>query len=264
MIFSERGKDMKIRRTLGAIVVGVTALALTGCIDSEANFVVNNDATVDGTMTVSMSKDLAQMFGITDKEAFEEQLLDPESSNIPEGQGFTVTEEDGQYKMEITYDNTPLDDDDMRIEVLSDEQLKFTYKNEGMGAGETGAGLDEMEGMEGSIKFTVEFPGDVVETVPADLPNSVSVDGNVLRIESDLTETLNLEIFTNRTGASGGDSSGGGLDSSAGDDDGGSNAFGIGIGIAIAVAALAGIAYMVVRRRSADLSTTDSSDSATQ
>lgn len=256
---------MNVRRALGAVVVGITAIALAGCIDSEANFVVNNDATVDGTMTVSMSKDLAQMFGITDKESFEQQLLDPESSNIPEGQGFTVTEEDGQYKMEITYDNTPLDDDDMRIEVLSDEQLKFTYKNEGMGAGETGAGLDEMEGMEGSIKFTVEFPGDVVETVPADLPNSVSVDGNVLRIESDLTETLNLEIFTNRSGATSGDSGdGGGLGSSGNDDDGGSNTFGILIGIAVAVAALAGLAYMVVRRRSSDLTTTDSSDSATQ
>lgn len=247
---------MKIRKSAGAVLVGIACFALTGCIDSEANFVVNDDATVNGTMNVSMSKDLAQMFGITDKEAFEKQLLDPESGNIPEGQGFTVTEEDGQFKMEITYDNTPLDDDDMKIEVTSDDQLKFTYKSEGMGEGETGVSADSMEGMEGSIKFILEFPGDITKTVPADLPDSVNVDGNVVRIDSDLTETLDLEVYSNRSGATGGSGDGGqALGSESGDDDGGSNAFGIGIGIAIAVVALVGVAYMVVRRRSNDTPT---------
>lgn len=252
-----RGNAMKFRRAAGAVFIGVASWALTGCIDSEANFVVNDDATVNGTMNVSMSKDLAQMFGITDKEAFEKQLLDPESGSIPEGQGFTVTEEDGQYKMEITYDNTPLDDEDMKIEVTSDDQLKFTYKSEGMGEGETGVSADDMEGMEGSIKFTLEFPGDITKTVPADLPASVKVDGNVVRINSDLTETLDLEMYSNRSGATGGSGDDGqAVGSGSGDDDeGGSNAFGIAIGVAVAVIALVGVAYMVVRRRSNDTPT---------
>lgn len=248
---------MKFRRTASAVLIGAASLALTGCIDSEANFVVNEDATVNGTMNVSMSKELAQMFGIADKQAFEEQLLDPESSNIPEGQAFTVTEDDGQYKMEITYDKTPLDDEDMKIEVTSDDQLKFTYKSEGMGEGQTGVSADDMEGMEGSIKFTLDFPGDITKTVPADLPDSVKVDGNVVRIDSDLTETLDLEVYSNRSGATGGsDDDGQAVGSGSGDDDeGGSNAFGIGIGVAIAVVALVGVAYMVVRRRSSDTPT---------
>lgn len=248
---------MKFRRTASAVLIGAASLALTGCIDSEANFVVNEDATVNGTMNVSMSKELAQMFGIADKQAFEEQLLDPESSNIPEGQAFTVTEDDGQYKMEITYDKTPLDDEDMKIEVTSDDQLKFTYKSEGMGEGETGVSADDMEGMEGSIKFTLDFPGDITKTVPADLPDSVKVDGNVVRIDSDLTETLDLEVYSNRSGATGGsDDDGQAVGSGSGDDDeGGSNAFGIGIGVAIAVVALVGVAYMVVSRRSSDTPT---------
>lgn len=248
---------MKFRRTASAVLIGAASLALAGCIDSEANFVVNEDATVNGTMNVSMSKELAQMFGIADKQAFEEQLLDPESSNIPEGQAFTVTEDDGQYKMEITYDKTPLDDEDMKIEVTSDDQLKFTYKSEGMGEGETGVSADDMEGMEGSIKFTLDFPGDITKTVPADLPDSVKVDGNVVRIDSDLTETLDLEVYSNRSGATGGsDDDGQAVGSGSGDDDeGGSNAFGIGIGVAIAVVALVGVAYMVVRRRSSDTPT---------
>jgi hypothetical protein len=245
---------MKFRKAASAaIIIGVACVALTGCIDTDANFVVNEDATVDGTMNVSMSKELAQMFGIADKEAFEQQLLDPDSGNIPEGQSFTVTEDDGQYKMEITYDDTPLDDEDMKMEVTSDDQLKFTYKSEGMGEGETGVSADDMEGMEGSIKFMLEFPGDITETVPAELPDSVSVDGNVVRIDSDLTETIDLEVYSARSGATGGSGEGGEtLDSSADNDKGGSNAFGIGIGIAIAVAALVGVAYMVVRRRSND------------
>lgn len=248
---------MKFHRTAGAVLIGAASWALVGCIDSEANFVVNDDATVNGTMNVSMSKDLAQMFGIADKQAFEKQLLDPESGSIPEGQGFTVTEEDGQYKMEITYDNTPLDDDDMKIEVTSDDQLKFTYKSEGMGEGETGVSADSMEGMEGSIKFTLEFPGDITKTVPADLPDSVKVDGNVVRIDSDLTETLDLEMYSNRSGSSSGSGEDGQTvgSGSSDDDKGGSNAFGIGIGIAVAVAALVGVAYMVVRRRSNDTPT---------
>jgi len=248
---------MKFRRTASAVLIGAASLALTGCIDSEANFVVNEDATVNGTMNVSMSKELAQMFGIADKQAFEEQLLDPESSNIPEGQAFTVTEDDGQYKMEITYDKTPLDDEDMKIEVTSDDQLKFTYKSEGMGEGETGVSADDMEGMEGSIKFTLDFPGDITKTVPADLPDSVKVDGNVVRIDSDLTETLDLEVYSNRSGATGGsDDDGQAVGSGSGDDDeGGSNAFGIGIGVAIVVVALVGVAYMAVRRRSSDTPT---------
>ena len=252
-----KGNAMKFRRTAIAVLIGSASMALAGCIDSEANFVVNEDATVNGTMNVSMSKELAQMFGIADKEAFEEQLLDPESGNIPEGQGFTVTEDDGQYKMEITYDNTPLDDEDMKIEVTSDDQLKFTYKSEGMGEGETGVSADDMEGMEGSIKFTLDFPGDITKTVPADLPDSVKIDGNVVRIDSDLTETLDLEVYSNRTGATGGSGEDGEtVGSGSGDDDkGGSNGLGIGIGIAVAVIALVGVAYMVVRRRSTDAPT---------
>jgi hypothetical protein len=245
---------MKVRKALGAAVVGVAALALTGCIDTEANFDVNEDGTVNGTMTVEMATELGQMFGITDKEAFEQQLLDPESGSIPEGQDVIVTEEDGKYKMKITYDNTPLDDEDMKIEVISDDQLKFTYKSEGMAAGETGVSADDMEGMEGSIKFTLEFPGDITETVPSDLPGSVTVDGNVVRIDSDLTETLDLQFFSNRGGATSGGDGGADLGSSNDDDEGGSNGFGIGIGIAVAVIALVGVAYMVVRRRSGDSS----------
>ena len=248
-------KAMGMRRVVLTAAAGLACLVLTGCIESEANFSVNNDATVDGVMKVSMSTDLAQMFGITDKEAFEEQLLDPESGNIPEGQGFTVTEEDGQYKMEITYDNTPLDDEDMKIEVTSDDQLKFTYKSEGMGEGDTGVDAGSMEGMEGSVKFTLEFPGGITKTVPADLPDSVTVDGNVVNIDSDLTETLDIEIFSERGGATGGSGEDGEGLGSGNDDDGGSNALVIGVGIAVAVAALVAVTYMVVRRRSNDTPT---------
>lgn len=246
---------MKFRRTVGAALIGVASWVLVGCIDSEANFVVNEDATVNGTMKVSMSKELAQMFGIADKDAFEKQLLDPESGNIPEGQGFTVTEEDGQYKMEITYDKTPLDDEDMKIEVTSDDQLKFTYKSEGMGAGETGVSADDMEGMEGSIKFTLEFPGDITKTVPAELPSSVTVDGNVVRIDSDLTETLDLEMYSNRSGATGGSNEDGEAVGSGSGDSKKGDARGIGsyfprIGLVIVLIAIIGSAFAVLRNRS--------------
>jgi hypothetical protein len=112
-----------------------------------------------------------------------------------------------------------------------------------------------MEGMEGSIKFTLEFPGDITKTVPADLPDSVTVDGNVVNIDSDLTETLDIQMFSERGGATGGSGEDGEGLGSGNDDDGGSNVLGIGIVIAVAVAALVGVAYLVVRRRSNDTPT---------
>jgi hypothetical protein len=239
-------------------IVAATCVLVAGCIETDATFDVNNDATVDGTMTVEMATDLAQMFGITSREAFEQQLLDPESSDIPAGQSFTVTEEDGKYKMTITYDNTPLDDDSMKIEITPDDRLKFTYKNDGMGEGETGVGLDQSDSMKGSIKFELRFPGDVNETVPSNLPASVTVDGNLVRIESNLNESLNIEIYAERGGASGdNDDSAVPLGATSGKDDSSSNAFAIGLGIGIAVVALIGVAYLVVRRRTSDLSMSD-------
>jgi hypothetical protein len=244
-----------MRLGLKAVVIAAASVVVAGCIETDAQFEVNKDATVDGTMVVQMATDLAQMFGIDSREAFEKQLLDPDSSDIPAGQSFTVTEEDGKYKMTITYDNTPLVDDAMKIEVTSDNRLKFTYKNDGMGEGEMGASLGQSDSMKGSIKFQLRFPGEVVETVPSQLPPSVKVDGNEVRINSDLNESLDLEIYSMRDGESGGnDGSGEPLGITSSDNDkNSSNAFGIGIGIAIAVVALVAVAYMVVRRRSSDM-----------
>jgi hypothetical protein len=242
---------VKLRTLVGGVVAGALCLALSGCIETEADFDVNNDATVDGLMTVEMSTELAGMFGITSREAFEKQLLDPESSEIPAGQSFTVKEEDGKYKMEITYDNTPLVDDDMKLEVTSDDQIKFTYRNSGMNSD---TGMGDVEGMQGSIKFTLQFPGDIDKTTPANLPDSVQIDGNVLRITSDLTENLDLEVYAARGDSTGSDENGQmsttGVDQS-GDDS--SNTVAILIAIAAAALALVAVAYVVVRRRTRGL-----------
>lgn len=226
---------------------------MAGCIETDATFDVNEDATVNGEMTVSMSKEFAELLGITDAESFQEQLFDPETSNIPDGGSVSVREKDGGYEMVIGYNNTPLEDEDLKLELTADDQLKFTYRNAGMGEDETGmTGLEDMEGIEGSVKFTVRFPGDIVETTPSSLPDSVKIDGNVLQIDSDLAEQIDLTVISNKSGATGGSDDGGEpLTTSSGKDDGGSNGIGIGIGIAVVVLALVGVAYMVVRKRSA-------------
>jgi hypothetical protein len=247
---------VKLRTLVGGVVAGALCLALSGCIETEADFDVNNDATVDGLMTVEMSTELAGMFGITSREAFEKQLLDPESSEIPAGQSFTVKEEDGKYKMEITYDNTPLVDDDMKLEVTSDDQIKFTYRNSGMNSD---TGMGDVEGMQGSIKFTLQFPGAIDKTTPTNLPESVEIDGNVLRITSDLTENLDLEVYAARgdsAGSGAADNDDNGQMSITALDQGGddsSNTVAILIAIAAAALALVAVAYVVVRRRTRGL-----------
>ena len=243
---------MKVRRVATAVATGILCVVIAGCIETDATFDVNEDATVDGEMTVSMSKEFAELMGITDEESFQQQLLDPEMSNLPGGGSVTVREKDGGYEMVVTYDNTPLDDEDLKLELTADDQLKFTYRNEGMGDDDSGMG--GMEGMEGSVKFTVRFPGDIVETSPESLPDSVKIDGNILQIDSDLMETIDLTVISDKTGASGGS-----LTSGNSDDEpitaktGGSRGIAIGIGIAVVVLALVGVAYMVVRKRSTGL-----------
>ena len=235
---------MKFRKAVTAAAAGFLCVVLAGCIETDATFNVNEDATVDGEMVVSMSKEFAELLGITDEESFQQQLLDPETSNLPGGGSVTVREKDGGYEMVVGYDNTPLADEDLKLELTDNDQLKFTYRNEGMGTDEGMSGFEEMEGIEGSIKFLIRFPGDIVETTPESLPSSVTVEDNVLQIESTLSEQLDLTVVSEKSGASGGP-----LPTSSGDESG-SNGVGIGIGIAVVVLALVGVAYMVVRKRS--------------
>jgi hypothetical protein len=250
---------MKIRKTIAAVVLGVVGLLLTGCLDTEATFTANSDATVDGKMTITMSKELAGMFGIANKDDFQNQLLDPEISDLPEGQSFSVTEKDGNYKMEVTYENTPLDDGDLKLEITSDDLLKFTYRNEGMGESVVG-GAGDLEGMEGSLKFTVTFPSDITETSPLQLPESVTIDGNVLRIDSDLAEVIDLEVYSTRGGvpeSDGQNDQEAELYATAGEDndDGSSKTWIVFLGIGAATLLLVGVAYLVVRRRTMDIPT---------
>lgn len=187
-------------RTLPRVaVVGALALALTGCVKLDLDLDVRSDDTVDGTVVLGFSKQLAGLPGLDAGDLTSDGPID-----IPD-QGRVTTEryDDGDFVgTRFGFTDVPLAEfgdrdraDDLRI-VRDGDQFRVSGTLD-LGADNAprdtgGLGLDRLaSGAEIRIRLT--FPGDVVSA-------NGTVDGRSVTWSPEFGETVELEAVAGATG----------------------------------------------------------------
>lgn len=146
-------------RTARAGIVGllcVVLLTLTGCVKVDLDLEVHSDDTISGTLIMGVSKEVPNA----------EQAVDQLQGQLPPGATSEPWSDDKFVGVQITYDNTPID--------------QFSTPSAGMG-GDTGLGLrregdffilgspdaetdsPDLTGLQPVYRVRLTFPGPVVE-----------------------------------------------------------------------------------------------------
>lgn len=159
-------------------------LALSGCMKMDGDFTVNPNDTVDGTVIIGVSKQVASMVG--------DKASPQQFSNLPEGATAEKWSNDTYTGTEITYDNVALADFRENAGGSGADQLSITHEGseyvldgavDMTTAGSTGdnqfaeqMASQALASADMQMRFT--FPGEVVET-----NGQVSEDGRTVTFE---------------------------------------------------------------------------------
>jgi hypothetical protein len=187
---------MRTRRLLGAAALTLAAAGLTGCMKMDMQLDLQSDDTVDGTMIIAVSAELAELSGQSPEDLAEQ--MQSEMVPVDEGEGEWTSKpyDDGEFVgSEITFEGAPLNA--MGGESASPESLTIVREgDEFVVSGTldmtdtTGSAEDPMfEGMMDSfdIRIAVSFPGAVSEhngELSGNTVTWVPVFGEVLEISA--------------------------------------------------------------------------------
>lgn len=143
---------------------GMLAVALTGCMKLDMNLELQSDDTIDGTMVVAVSRELAELSG-TDPEELSEQLREEALSgdDMPEGSTVEPYEDEDFIGSEVTFDGAPLDafgGEDQTLSIRRDGDEFVVAGSMDLSTAST-EGLDLTQGVD--VKIAISFPGAVAE-----------------------------------------------------------------------------------------------------
>jgi hypothetical protein len=186
---------MRTRRLLGAAALTLAAAGLTGCMKMDMQFDLQSDDTVDGTMIVAVSTELAELTGQSPEDLADQMTSEMVPLDEGEGEWSTEPYDDGEFVgSEITFEGAPLAS---MAEGATDESLSIVRDgDEFVVSGEmdltdtTGSAEDPMfAGMMDSfdIRIAVSFPGAVSEhngELSGNTVTWVPVFGEVLEISA--------------------------------------------------------------------------------
>lgn len=153
-----------MRKHVKALALGgIVALVLSGCMKLDMNLELQSDDTIDGSMIIAVSRQLAELSG-TDPAELAEQMRDEALSGdeMPEGSEVEVYEDDEFVGSEVTFEGADLDtfaeDDSLRITRDGDD---FVVAGE-MDLSDSGMeGLDLTSSVD--IRVAITFPGAVAD-----------------------------------------------------------------------------------------------------
>ena len=163
---------MRTRRLLGAAALTLAAAGLTGCMKMDMQIDLQSDDTIDGTMIVAVSAELAELSGQSPEDLAEQMQSEMVPTDEGEGEWSSKPYDDGEFVgSEITFVDAPLNA--MGGESATPESLTIVREgDEFVVTGTldmtdtTGSAEDPMfEGMMDSfdIRIAVSFPGAVSE-----------------------------------------------------------------------------------------------------
>lgn len=177
-----------MRRTSVLLTV-LGLLLLSGCFKVDADFTVNSDETVDGTMIVAVEQEFLDMMGeLGGEDQGADDLVNPE--DLPEGAEVEEYDEDGYVGQKVTFEGITLEEMTSSMAEGQADTDEWSLTHEGdeyvfeatfdMTAGEDEMDMSGMmEGAEMSISMT--FPGDVTES-------NGEIDGNTVTWEPKVGE----------------------------------------------------------------------------
>jgi hypothetical protein len=178
-----------MRRTSAVVVTVLGLLLLSGCFKVDADFTVNADETVDGTMIVAVEEEFLDMMGELGGEGEgTEELVNPE--DLPEGTEVEEYDEGGYVGQKVTFEGVTLEEmtSSMDEGEAATDEWSLTHEGDEFvfdGTMDMTTGEDEMdmsgmmEGAELSISMT--FPGDVTES-------NGEIEGNTVTWEPQVGE----------------------------------------------------------------------------
>lgn len=157
---------MRTRRRLGALSLSVLlAAGLTGCMKVDMDLHLQSDDTVDGTMVMAVSAELAEMVG-QDAETLADEMSADIGGNMTTGEVSTEPYDDGEFVgTTMTFEGeslasfTDAEDDSLTITREGDEFVVAGVLDLSGGGEELPAGMAESM----DVKVAITFPGEVTE-----------------------------------------------------------------------------------------------------
>ena len=153
------------------VVAAVTLVALTGCVRVHTDLTLNNDNTASGEIIFAVSDEFAESLGMTPEEVAD-ALLTTGDGAADQGIGAGATseepyQEDSYTGTRYVFEATPIND------TANDETLSIIREDDVFvvsGVFEDQLSDPELAGLEDpmlssmDVRFSITFPGDVIET----------------------------------------------------------------------------------------------------
>ena len=182
-------------------VLAASALALTACLDVDADITVNPDATATGNMTVAISSEFSGLLGLASGNDLVEQI---EQGVLDGAEGVddldcSPLDRDGAVAMNCTFENMAFDETDDLWNIYAGDDGTVTFvTTSGEEVTEEDAGLlGDLDFDFGGYTISVEMPGTITSVEGT---NVEQTSESTFRVEAGLDDNFDV-IVTSEDGS---------------------------------------------------------------
>ena len=196
-----------MRRT--SIVASIAALAmvtLSGCINVTYSLNVNPDATLSGKVQLAISKQAAQLLGVTDANDLNEKMKSGQlGDESPTGaaKDCTASEDATNFILDCTFANAQASELNQDWTLTSDGDTGTFHAVLGDSSSDATAqipGLDQLPGTDaGGYELTLTYPGPI-SSVTGD--RAVKTGPNTVTVKGTLDQKLDVTVVGSLSGGS--------------------------------------------------------------
>ena len=185
----------RTKRSAGLIAVAAMAmLVLSACINVTYKLTVNSDATLSGSFTAAVSKEVMSGLGVTSKDLLGEAITSGDMDlgvDAEVAQACQESEDETNFIITCTVANVQASDlDDAWTLTKTGDELTFNVVSES----QAGIGEESLmpEGMGiGKFSFTATFPGPISSITGN---GATKVDDNTVTIAGSLSENFDVTV----------------------------------------------------------------------
>ena len=185
----------RTKRSTGLIAVAAMAmLVLSACINVTYKLTVNSDATVSGTLTAAVAKEVMRGLGVTSLDQLGDAVTSGEmdlgvDTNVAEA--CKESEDDTNFIVTCTVANVQASDlNDAWSLTKTGEELTFHVVNENEGATADEAVMPEGMSL-GEFSFTATFPGPISSITGN---GATKVDENTVTVAGSLSDNFDVTV----------------------------------------------------------------------
>jgi len=173
-----------------AVILPVALVTLTGCIDVAGNVTVNSDASATGTITMSMERESAALFGIDGAETLTEAFTSGEileEGLIPQ-ENCIAEETSDRIGIACTFENTVFDEPGELWQITRiDDSIEMRILNLAV----NDIGMLPADIPVGQLLITATFPGPIT-SIEGDFVTQI--DDTTAQVDAALSDFVNVTI----------------------------------------------------------------------